>query len=121
MDIENESLAARIRRQQTDMAIAETNERLAKRRRVEAALRIDRDRREQLGEVIELAPDVVVAEIVGGHFGTSWRHVINGNAKTEAFMSRWEAVLDAIGTFHGAGQGAGMFAARVLLVPTDTE
>jgi hypothetical protein len=113
-----ETFQDRIKRQRDQAAVTIVEEMQRTRRQVEDALRLGRN--ERLGDLVELAPDVTVAEVIGGHLGTVWRHVVNGKAHFNAFENRWTAILDAIATWNGAGDGASLYAGRVLLVEEPT-
>jgi hypothetical protein len=79
-------------------------------------------RGEGLGDLIDLGDGtLLVAEIVGAT-GSLWQPLVDGKqAKTRRrYYDRWAAILAAIGTRFGAGDGAEVFAGRVLNVPEVT-
>lgn len=110
------SFVERQREAFTEAAVTEAKRLLSLRKAVAESLRL-RDR-ERLGEIVELDPTTIIAEVHNTSFGTVWAAVVDGKRVTnEWFTTRWVANLVAIGHRHGASREAGGYAAKVLDVP----
>ena len=109
----------RRRQQLADIAVARETERANRYGAVRDALRLSRGQR--LGETIELTEDgsVTVAEVIGGSFGTVWRHLHQGEPSIHGYADQWTAILGAIARIHDprGREDAAPHAARVLQIP----
>lgn len=113
---ETQTFAEKRRQQLAALAVANENDRVAHRNTVRAALRLNTA--ERLGEIIDLAPDVQVAEVTGGPFGTTWQTLHQGRGSHIIYTDRWNAILAAVGRVFGT-EDAAPYAARLLQVPQD--
>jgi hypothetical protein len=115
-------IAQQRRQALVDRAVELQQERADNRLSVEKALRLFPG--ERLGDLVELADGVVVAEILnaaGDYEAPLWQIVLDGTAMPMRYLDRWTAVLAAVGLRFNAGPHASRYAARVLNVPQQEE